>query len=70
MAVAMDVDAVLADQQSRNKALEVQKEVELQLDLGNLLASDLNDLDTAALRYNKLLPFHVCDPSPFTMQRE
>ena len=68
MAVAMDVDAVLADQQSRNKALEVQKEVELQFDLGNLLASDLNDLDTAALRYNKLLPFHVS--SSFTIQRK
>lgn len=50
MAVAMDVDAVLADQQSRNKAIEVHKKVELQLDLGNLLASDLNDIDTAALR--------------------
>ena len=50
MAVAMDVDAVLADQQSRYKTVEVRKEVELQLDLGNLLASDLNDIDTDALK--------------------
>ena len=46
----MDVDALLASQQSKYKSTAVQKEVELQYDLGNMLASDLNTLDTDSLR--------------------
>ena len=47
---SMDVDAVLAERQDRYKTTEVHKEVELQLDIGNLLGSDLNSIDTDALR--------------------
>ena len=46
----MDVDALLAAKKSQYKSTEVSKEAELQLDLGNLLAVDLNPLDTDALR--------------------
>ena len=35
----------------QHKSTEVLKEVELQFDLGNLLATDLNSLNTEALRY-------------------
>ena len=41
---------MLAGHQSKHKTIEVQKEVELQLDIGNLLASDLNNIDTDAIR--------------------
>ena len=46
----MDVDAVLAGRQGQYRTTEVEKEVELQFDLGNLLATDLNAVDTDALR--------------------
>ena len=46
----MDVDAVLAGRQGQFRTTEVEKEVELQFDLGNLLATDLNAVDTDALR--------------------
>ena len=47
----MDVDAVLAGRQGQFRTTEVEKEVELQFDLGNLLATDLNAVDTDALRW-------------------
>ena len=47
----MDVDAILATSAAQHKSTEVNKEVELQFDLRNLLATDLNSLDTEALRY-------------------
>lgn len=46
----MDVQAILESRQARYKTTAVSKEVELQYDLGNLLATDLNPLDTDSLR--------------------
>ena len=46
----MDAEAILASRKAQYKSTEVNKEVELQFDLGNLLATDLNSLDTDALR--------------------
>lgn len=46
----MDVDALLAAKQRELKSTDVEKEVELRYDLGNLLATDLNALDEDALR--------------------
>lgn len=46
----MDVDEVLAARQSQHASTEVEKEVGLQLDLGNLLATDLNAVDTDSLK--------------------
>ena len=50
MDIALDVDALLAENKSKHKSTEVKKDVELQFDLGNLLATDLNIIDTAAFR--------------------
>ena len=41
---------MLASKQSQYKSTDVQKEVELRYDNGNLLASDLNTVDTDELR--------------------
>ena len=46
----MDVEAILATSAAQHKSTEVNKEVELQFDLRNLLATDLNSLDSEALR--------------------
>ena len=46
----MDVDKILSASKLERKSTDVSKEVELQFDLGNLLATDLNSLDTEALR--------------------
>ena len=46
----IDLQAVLEAKKSQYKSIEVKKEVELQYDLGNLLATDLNPLDTQALK--------------------
>ena len=51
----MDVDAILAAKRSKYKSTDVHKEVDLQYDLGNLLASDLNALDTSRLRFEGFL---------------
>ncbi|KAL5473238.1 hypothetical protein EMCRGX_G027695 [Ephydatia muelleri] len=53
MDIAVDVDALLAESKSKHKSTEVKKDVELQFDLGNLLATDLNIIDTAAFRGEK-----------------
>ena len=64
--LSMDVDAILATSTAQHKSTEVNKEVELQFDLRNLLATDLNFLDTETLRYicwhmNQNCKFlHVC----------
>lgn len=47
----MEVDSILSARKARYKTTEVTKEVELQFDLGNLLAADLNPLDEVSLRY-------------------
>lgn len=46
----VDVDEILAASKSQRKSTDVDKDVELQFDLGNLLATDLNSLDTEALK--------------------
>ena len=46
----MDVDKILSAGKSEHKSTVVSKEVDLQFDVGNLLATDLNSLDTEALR--------------------
>ena len=45
------MEAILASSKLQHKSTDVNKEVELQFDLRNLLATDLNSLDTGALRY-------------------
>lgn len=44
------MEAVLASTKVQSQSTEVKKDVELQYDLGNLLASDLNALDSQSLR--------------------
>ena len=46
----VDVEAVLASKKVQTRTTEVAKDVELHYDLGNMLATDLNALDTQALR--------------------
>ena len=54
ISVPMDVDleAILAAKTAQYKSTDVQKDVELQYDLGNILATDLNPLDAQALKYD------------------
>ncbi len=47
----MDVQEILDSRKAKYKNTDVTKEVELQYDLGNLFATDLNPLDASALRY-------------------
>ena len=44
------MDKILSASKLELRSTDVSKEVELQFDLGNLLATDLNSLDTEALR--------------------
>jgi len=47
------VKSILEDDQEKadpNKSIKVHKNVELDIDLGTLLASDYNDLDMKALK--------------------
>jgi hypothetical protein len=50
----MDILSELIDKEAQKnakyKSTDVEKNVELEFDLGNLLASDTNDLDLAALK--------------------
>ena len=68
--VPMDVDTVLAERQGRYKTTEVHKEVELQLDVGNLLASDLNTIDIDALRSPPSLSSLTCYTIVLTQARQ
>ena len=68
--VPMDVDTVLAERQGRYKTTEVHKEVELQLDVGNLLASDLNTIDIDALRSPPSLSSLTCYTIVLAQARE
>ena len=47
----MDVDAVLTAHQSKFKTTDVSKEVDLVFDLGHLMATDLNNIDTKSFKY-------------------
>ena len=49
----MDVDGILAASKSNYKSTDVSKAVELQFDLGNLLATDLSSIDTDAMRQDR-----------------
>ena len=49
----MDVDEILSVHHEKYKSTDVHKEVQLTFDLGNLLASDLNHIDTSRLRYDR-----------------
>ena len=72
----MDVEAILATSTVQHKSTEVNKEVELQFDLRNLLATDLNSLDIEALRYKivtqkftstcsgEMIPFNILIGEP------
>ncbi len=46
----MDVEAILSSKRSQFKTTDVSKEIDLQYDLGNLLAGDLNVLDVDYLK--------------------
>ena len=46
----VDLEAVLEAKKAQYKTIEVSKEVELQYDIGNLLATDLNPLNVQALK--------------------
>ena len=49
----MDVEAILLSKKAQFKTTDVLKDVELQYDLGNLLATDLNTLDVELLRCDR-----------------
>ncbi|XP_064406159.1 ribosome biogenesis regulatory protein homolog [Halichondria panicea] len=51
--MAMEAESILAAQQAQYKSTEVEKEVELQFDVGNLLATDLNNLNEDELKKNR-----------------
>ena len=46
----VDLEAVLKAKKAQYKSIEVDKGVELQYDVGNLLATDLNPLDHHAMK--------------------
>ena len=46
----VDLEAVLEAKRVQYKSIEVPKDVELQYDVGNLLATDLNPLDHHAMK--------------------
>lgn len=46
----MDVQSILESRKAKYKTTDVSKEVELQYDVGMLLATDLNSLDHGAIR--------------------
>ena len=48
--LGMDVEGILEARKAKYKTTDVSKEVELQYDVGMLLATDLNPLDPAAIR--------------------
>ena len=47
-----ELQAVLEAKKAQYKSIEVTKEVELQYDLGNILATDLNPLDAHGMKYD------------------
>lgn len=51
MLLVVGMEVVLSSARVESQSTEVKKDVELQYDLGNLLASDLNTLDSQSLRY-------------------
>lgn len=57
MQAEIDAEGIIA---ARYKSTEVKKEVNLQFDIGNLLASDLSNIDTAALKYVRKPRFFLC----------
>lgn len=46
----IDVDAILSTRQSQYKSIQVDKDVDVELDIGNLLATDTNVLKSDELK--------------------
>ena len=46
----LDVDAILATKQGQYKTTEVRKEIDVETDIGNLLATDNNVLEVHRLK--------------------
>ena len=46
----VDVDAILSAKQDQYKPIEVNKDVEIELDIGNLLATDTNVIQCEELK--------------------
>lgn len=46
----VDVDAILSTKRSQYKSIEVNKDVDVELDIGNLLATDTNVLQSDELK--------------------
>lgn len=46
----VDVDAILSTRQSQYKSIQVDKDVDVELDIGNLLATDTNVLKSDELK--------------------
>ena len=51
----IDVDAILSTKQSQYKSIEVDKDVDVELDIGNLLATDTSVLQSDELKLVKFL---------------
>lgn len=60
----MDVDVVLSAHHGKFKTTEVSKEVDLDFDLGHLMATDLNNIDIKSFRLtnlnNILILYYTC----------
>lgn len=50
----MDVDEILSSHKQKFKSTEVHREVQPTFDLGNLLISDLSNIDATRLRYDNI----------------
>ena len=46
----VDVDCILKQAKDRYKTIEVNKDIELQLDIGNLLVTDIQPIDQKDIR--------------------
>jgi len=46
----VDVDAILSAKQSQYKPIEVHKDIDIEVDIGNLLATDTNVLQSDELK--------------------
>jgi len=58
--VTLDVDTILAAKQSQYKTIEVHKEIDVETDIGNLLASDNNVLEADKLKLVRTAMFYFC----------
>lgn len=54
--VEQNVESILAAQKERYKSVQVSKDIGVHYDVGNLMASDVNLLDSDALKWVALGP--------------